>query len=55
MFVEYHGTFEQNNEIAKLLTLINKSGFNFYIKEATCVYKTPFYRMEDMRSYMISN
>jgi len=44
MFVEYHGIFEQNNEVAELLSLINKSGFSFYIKEATCVYKTPFFR-----------
>jgi len=47
MFVEYHGNFKQNNEIAELLTLINKSGFSFYIKEADCVYKTPFYRIEN--------
>jgi FkbM family methyltransferase len=54
MFVEYHGTFKRNYEIAELLTIINKSGFNFYIKEATCVYKTPFYRIEkDIRLYDI--
>jgi FkbM family methyltransferase len=47
MFVEYHGTFKQNNEIAELLTLITRSGFSLYIKEATCLYQTPFYRIEN--------
>jgi FkbM family methyltransferase len=47
MFVEYHGNFNQNNEIVELLNMINKNGFSFYIKEASCVYKTPFYRTED--------
>ena len=49
MFIEYHGTFQQNNEIAELLTMLNKAGFNFYIKEATCIYKTPFYRIKNTR------
>ena len=47
MFIEYHGIFRQNDELVKLLSLVNKSGFNFYIKEATDLYKTPFCRIEN--------
>ena len=46
LFLEYHGSFNQNNELTELIELINKSGFNYYIKEATPVYRTPFYREE---------
>lgn len=44
MFVEYHGSFKQNSELAELLAIINKSGFNFYIKEAAPLYDYPFFR-----------
>ena len=47
MFLEYHGSFKQNNELTELIELINKCGFNYYIKEATPVYTTPFYRVKN--------
>lgn len=42
MFVEYHGKFNQNNELTELLTIVQNAGFAFYIKEATSVYDKPF-------------
>ena len=44
LFVEYHGMFGQVNELSKLFDLFSKSGFRYYIKEATPVYETPFLR-----------
>jgi FkbM family methyltransferase len=44
LFVEYHGTFSQNNELCHLLEIIDRNGFSFYIKEATSVYPSPFDR-----------
>jgi len=42
MFIEYHGTFEQNNELLEIFEIISKAGFKFYIKEAAPVYDQPF-------------
>lgn len=44
MFVEYHGTFDQNSELVELIGIINNCGFNFYIKEAASLYDYPFLR-----------
>lgn len=46
MFVEYHGTFAQNGELIRLIELINKCGFNFYIKEAAPLFDFPFDRIK---------
>lgn len=42
MFIEYHGTFEQNKELLEILELVANAGFKFYIKEATPVFDQPF-------------
>jgi FkbM family methyltransferase len=42
MFLEYHGSFKQNNELIEIFQIINQAGFKFYIKEATSVYDHPF-------------
>lgn len=42
MFIEYHGSFNQNKELIEILQIINDSGFHFYIKEAGHVYPHPF-------------
>lgn len=44
MFLEYHGTFAQNQELVKMINIISDEGFNFYIKEAAPIYVTPFKR-----------
>jgi len=46
MFLEYHGSFGQNKELAKIINIISEAGFNYYIKEAAPLYDTPFYREE---------
>ena len=43
LFLEYHGTFSQNNELVDIFNILSNSGFQFYIKEATPVYKSPFF------------
>lgn len=47
MFLEYHGTFDQNGELIEMLGMVNKAGFKFYIREAGVVHKTPFHRPND--------
>jgi len=42
LFVEYHGTYRQNNELLEILNTLHKNGFSFYIKEAASVYDRPF-------------
>ena len=55
MFLEYHGTFEQNHELIELLNILQATGFSFYIKEATSVYDHPFLYSEvrNRRNYDI--
>jgi hypothetical protein len=43
MFIEYHGSFEQNNEPSEIFEIVSKARFKFYIKEATSIYDQPFY------------
>jgi FkbM family methyltransferase len=50
LFIEYHGSFEQNHELSSLLTLVTEHDFNYYIKEATPVYETPFYRNNSLKN-----
>jgi FkbM family methyltransferase len=42
LFLEYHGSFEQNKELCQLLSLIVEKGFSYYIKEAISAYDRPF-------------
>lgn len=47
LFLEYHGTFAQNSELAGIINILNNAGFNFYIKEAAPLYPTPFKRQKN--------
>lgn len=47
LFVEYHGTFAQQNELTALMNMVMKCGFTYYMKEATEIYKTPFNRIKN--------
>jgi FkbM family methyltransferase len=47
MFLEYHGTFSQNNELVEMIQIVKNAGFNFYIKEAASIYETPFSRIKN--------
>jgi FkbM family methyltransferase len=42
MFIEYHGTFQQNSELSAILEIIRGQGFTYYIKEAAAIYEQPF-------------
>jgi FkbM family methyltransferase len=47
LFLEYHGSFEQNPQLTELFAMISNAGFQFYIKEATNLYRTPFSRSKN--------
>jgi FkbM family methyltransferase len=47
LFFEYHGNFSQNYQLNEILVLLVNHGFNYYIREATSVYGTPFYRAKN--------
>ena len=52
MFIEYHGVFNQKNELLEILNIISTAGFDFYIKEAFPVYGRPFlFQKKDLDSY----
>jgi len=51
MFIEYHGTFNQNGELLEIFNLITEAGFHFYIKEAFSIYERPFLYQKDLGSY----
>ena len=44
LFLEYHGTFQQNEELNDILQIITKAGFRYYMKEAIDKHPTPFVR-----------
>lgn len=46
LFIEYHGTFRQNNELNDILNMVTDAGFKYYIKEAAPVYVHPFIRIK---------
>lgn len=47
LFLEYHGKFDENNQLIHMLEIVRNNGFKFYIREAGFVYKTPFFRKND--------
>lgn len=47
LFLEYHGKFDQNNELAEMINIVKEAGFSFYIKEAAPIYATPFSRIKN--------
>jgi FkbM family methyltransferase len=53
LFLEYHGRFHQNAELVEMLSIVEKAGLSFYIKEAAEVYKMPFaeYKKSGERDY----
>ena len=51
MFIEYHGSFDQNNELLEIFQIIVKAGFRFYFKEAANNYDHPFLRKKTEQDY----
>jgi FkbM family methyltransferase len=46
LFFEYHGNFNQNNELSDIFSILSRNNFHYYIREASTTYQTPFYRNE---------
>jgi FkbM family methyltransferase len=44
LFIEYHGNFDDSNQLTEIFEILTKNRFAYYIKEATTSYPTPFYR-----------
>lgn len=44
LFIEYHGTFEQNDELNEIFQMILHKGFKYYIKQAAEKHPVPFLR-----------
>lgn len=53
LFLEFHGTFDKMFQLTEILQIVQQSGFSYYIKEASNVYPTPFYRAPAKRPYDI--
>jgi FkbM family methyltransferase len=51
IFIEYHGFFNESFKLIELLEILNKNEFNFYIKEAANIYKTPFNRNKNNQAF----
>ncbi len=42
LFVEYHGTFNQNKELNEIFEIITRNEFKYYIQQAANKHPTPF-------------
>lgn len=51
MFLEYHGNFNQSEELSEIFMWLSEQGFSYYIKEASNVYHTPFDRGRRVSGY----
>jgi FkbM family methyltransferase len=45
-FLEYHGTFQQNDELNEIFHILRNAGFEYYIKHAIDKHPTPFERKQ---------
>lgn len=46
LFIEYHGFFNNQDELLQILSWVEQSGFSFYIQEAAKIFKHPFIRQQ---------
>ena len=44
LFIEYHGLFQQQDQLNEIFQMLRQQGFSYYIKEAADTYPTPFVR-----------
>lgn len=47
MFIEYHGLYNQQEELTQIFQILTRAGFNYYIKEAQAIYEHPFSKVKD--------
>lgn len=50
IFIEYHATFSENYKLIEILSILQETGFNYYIKESNNLYPKPFERKKRNRS-----
>lgn len=43
MFFEYHGRFDETNNLSDVFSILSRAGFQYYIKLATDPYNSPFF------------
>ena len=53
LFIEYHGQFEQQDQLNEIFQMLRERRFFYYIKEAANPYPTPFVRSGQKPSYDI--
>jgi hypothetical protein len=51
MFFEYHGTFNQQQNLNDVFQILTDAGFKYYIKEAASVYDKPFIPATSPKTY----
>lgn len=53
LFIEYHGYFQNQDELNEIVSLLSENKFRYYIREAAETYRTPFFRQEKSPNYDI--
>jgi len=48
LFLEYHGTFDQNRELTTIFDMLSANGFHYYIKEAAAIHEHPFLKRKSI-------
>ena len=51
LFIEYHGQFENLDQLNEIFQIVRQDGFSYYIKEAAETYPTPFFRQGEKPDY----
>lgn len=51
IFLEYHGNYDEMYKLSTLFQILTEQNFAYYIKEAGCIYRKPFYDRERIYSY----
>lgn len=51
IFLEYHGNINQSRELTKMLDILHKAGFDYYIKEAADNVSHPFVQQPRMNGF----
>ena len=53
LFIEYHGNYNEMYKLNKILDILIKNDFKYYIKEAGVTFEHPFYDRENIYDFNI--
>lgn len=53
LFIEYHGNYNEMYKLNKILDILIKNDFKYYIKEAGVIFEHPFYDRENIYDFNI--